>query len=342
MATSFDDTLTALEQAVAARADEPSLVALARKLKVAPNITAAELARLFALATALLPLPCGLAKVLLQGELAKTLYHGHWPGMRFPWDAARAAAYVRPYLQAVDAAFTADSRSIYPLHSEWRILRAGYPAVRQVLEDFLREREVLGQRPAGYLEELHQAIALHAQFERILRVEPKAIGAWREFMRLLDRPGCPARSWAAKNLGAIYRVDGDIIEPEIPPLRQMLGELGDWERRAPGVLGPFVDGFDDSFEGIGSLHTCFEPGQGREALREYVLGVLEHSAAEPYCPDVQSLAFYAHEFFETDADALQRLLRAGHRDIVEDALSHESDFPGRERLLALLGGGSGR
>jgi hypothetical protein len=251
MPSTFSEAISQLKKAVATGASAAEVTALARKVRVPPNVATADLAALFVLVPGVLDADIGFAKTLLLGEMERTLYLAE---IRFPWNASQAAAYLVPYFEYLDQQCAGNSDAIYPIHTEWNIFLNGYDAVKEVLEAYLRKVEATRKRPTGYIGGIRQALELRAQFKRIENVDFEAIDRWREYFSLLDDETVFVRPWAAKNLGALYRINARIAAEKLPSFLEMLLTMGERETQAAGVLGPFIDGFDDSCEGIWALH----------------------------------------------------------------------------------------
>ena len=78
---------------------------------------------------------------------------------------------------------------------------------------------------------------------------------------------------------------------------------------SPGVLGAFMDGAEWGFSDspLAAVEACF--------IRPWFLDVLRRSSKEPNVPHIQSLEFYAHEYFSYDADGIREMLRMGRKKL---------------------------
>lgn len=347
MPSTFSETISQLEKNIDQNSSLEKILQLTRKINIPPNITVKDLTDFYRIALSILngdkknslkeKNDMNLVKGILISEIEKTLFKGSKPGIQVPGNAAQAEPYLLEFFRYCDEHYSSDPDSIYPIHTEWNIFLKGYPVAKEILEKYLQQMERKHKRPPGYIEGLKKSVELYVQFQQIENINFGAIEGWKEYVSLLDDRRILVKSWAAKNLGVLYRVDADVIAGDLPDFIEMLQTIGNKEKHESGVLGPFIDGYDDSCMGIAALHHNETVKKNGFDVKKFILDVLVHSPQEMYHPDTQSLEFYAHEYFDNDLESLKILLRAGKEDIVLDAITCGSPtFEGRNEILEQL------
>lgn len=156
----------------------------------------------------------------------------------------------------------------------------------------------------------------------------------QEILPLFDNPHAIIRAGAAKITGLLFS-EQTLID-DIPNLIEFLDYIKDKECSHGGILGPFIQGLD-SIMGLYSLTDIPEIPKANIHLREWILNILEKSKPEPLYPNAQSLAFYVHEYFEEDPEAVKRLLAMGREELaVETATNVYGKVEGMEPVLKQL------
>lgn len=208
-----------------------------------------------------------------------------------------------------------------------------YP--EEVLEKYFDSLEKASKKSQNCVRDLRKALELRSQFEQIEAEDVHAIDHWRDFIAFLDDENLLVRALAAKNLGSLYSGDAQVIVEDLPDFIDMIRKIGKKEKKTAGVLGPFIDGYDSEL-GIAGLNY-FKLKKNDFDAKNFILDVLVESLSEPYFPGIQSLEFYAHEYFDRDVESLQKLLKAGKDEIVLEALMcGSSKLEGRRELIEKL------
>jgi hypothetical protein len=146
------------------------------------------------------------------------------------------------------------------------------------------------------------------------------------YLELLSHVSYLARAAAARTLGQMFfRVKTELVHG-VPELSKMLGVVQDYESKTPGIAGPFLQGAE---WGI-ALKEWSSFGRGVD-MKAWFIETLRRSAQEPEVPHMQSLEFYAHEFFFDDTDAVREFLRMGRTEL---AVLTASEEPNSIPLLA--------
>jgi hypothetical protein len=124
------------------------------------------------------------------------------------------------------------------------------------------------------------------------------------------------RGAAAKALGELFWGCGGSSAKGSPDIAKILQWLQSQEQEHPGVAGPFLHG---SHWSCGELVERF-PGFD---FRAWILQTLRSSGAEPELPKMQSLEFYAHEYFCSDAEAIEEMLEMGRHGLAVLTVTEE-------------------
>jgi len=116
------------------------------------------------------------------------------------------------------------------------------------------------------------------------------------------------RAWAAKVLGRIYLNCARSRRANTPPIAEMLKWVHEQQLINPGIAGAFLDGAGWSIEteDWSEFSADFD-------LRSWFLDTLRLAKPEPDIRHVQTIEFYAHEFFDLDEDAIREMLRMGRK-----------------------------
>ena len=134
------------------------------------------------------------------------------------------------------------------------------------------------------------------------------------------------RGVAATALGTFFaRVSEYATDSSTPSLPDMLTFVQEREAQTPGIAGGFLQGAGWSMdEGI---------WEGLD-MKSWFLETLRQSRPEPKTPHVQTLEFYAHEFFAFDAEAIRELLNMGRKHLaVMTATEEPNAIPTLRPLL---------
>jgi hypothetical protein len=136
-------------------------------------------------------------------------------------------------------------------------------------------------------------------------------GEARPYHSLLTHESYLVRGAAALVLGRMY-VNLKTIHRtgNVPDLAIILATIQEHETRTPGVAGPFLcgAGWSVEVEAWDVLATGFD-------MKRWFLDTLRRSRRETKIPHIQSLEFYAHEFFCSDGEAILGLLRMGRKEL---------------------------
>ncbi len=158
------------------------------------------------------------------------------------------------------------------------------------------------------LERLELALSLAAEFENMSRWPDArwALADWDRdsalYFQALENDSYVVRGWAAKAIGRMFTVFRKRDS------RELMEWFGDLEVKSPGVAGAFMCGAEWRYGGpLDALDRGF--------VRPWFLDVLRRSGKEPNVPHVQSLEFYAHEYFSHDADAIREMLKMGRNEL---------------------------
>jgi hypothetical protein len=111
------------------------------------------------------------------------------------------------------------------------------------------------------------------------------------------------RGCAAKALGRLHHGCWTTGK-SVPPTGEMLAWKQREEAKGSGVAGAFLDGAQWGLE-------RWDKYAGNVDLRAWFLDTLRLGGKEANIPQVQTLEFYAHEFFDLDPDGIRELLRMG-------------------------------
>jgi hypothetical protein len=342
----LDVTLKDLATALSSGATYDRLISLLRQIERDQALDPATLARFFEVMMALLahqderelqPGYSAGAHIRACALDEITALIAPWPvGWRpVEWDAPSAERHLAPVLSWLGR-FGPD------YHLEWNVFSTGDTAVVTVFERWISDLERQGARFAGYLDGLKGAVELEALNERIRRREVAWTEAQPRLLPLLDHEHFMLRAGAAKSIGTFYPADIADYPPGLPPLIAMLDLIGGKEIERPGVLGPFIDGYDGDCHGIHSLEEGEEVSAAGFDVAGWLLDILARSGSEiggymGGAPNGQSVDFFAHEYFEANPAAIKRLISMGRLLL---ACGAATNAPGRvagmEEPLTLL------
>lgn len=168
----------------------------------------------------------------------------------------------------------------------------------------------------------------------IIRMELGAFGDDREtasslLTGLLDHASLKVRACAAAALG--HLTTGKAIGHAT--LGEILQNIHDREIERPGLAGPFYGVMCDHLEEL--------PGNGRAAIKAWMLSILENrKLPEPPLPWFHFIGidFHAHELFADDPEGVRELMRIGRTDIAALAASDKNEvIEDMEDVLVKLG-----
>lgn len=168
------------------------------------------------------------------------------------------------------------------------------------------------------LGDLNLAILLAAEVRNMFWWcdQRRALADWDRdsspYFQALSHESYVVKLWAAKAIGQMYE--------KLPQVqsRVLLEHFRDLEATCPGVAGAFLNGADwqDPDSPLADVDSGY--------MRPWFLDCLQFGP-ENCVPEVQSLAFYAHEYFAHDADAIRQMIRMGRGDV---ALQTATEDPG--------------
>jgi hypothetical protein len=131
------------------------------------------------------------------------------------------------------------------------------------------------------------------------------------YLELLSHTSYLVRAAASYAVGRVYfGVQTKTEGRQGPPLSGVLTMIQERESITPGIAGPFLDGTNWSFAPEEWDHF----GGGID-MKSWFIETLRESGLEPQVPHIQTLEFYAHELFASDANAIREFLRMGRRDL---------------------------
>ncbi|MEO8026119.1 MAG: hypothetical protein ABI823_06580, partial [Bryobacteraceae bacterium] len=174
--------------------------------------------------------------------------------------------------------------------------------------------------------ELELAISLEKEAAAIFNRPKERWSAWEwsrdieQYKVLLSQASPSVRAGAALVIGKLYRSVREANGPaSVPPLAEILAWVSEEERRGTGVAGAFLCG---AYFGIDNLWTDDQSID----LNEWMFEALA-IGPEPVFTGFQSLAFYAHEFFEPSEWNLRRLVAMGREDaaimLATESVNHD-------------------
>jgi hypothetical protein len=164
---------------------------------------------------------------------------------------------------------------------------------------------------------LKLAVTLKAEADAMYRWPPVRwqVVTWNEggrpYRSLLTHESYLVRGAAAMVLGRMYvRLKTICPTGDAPDLAIALATMQEQEARTPGVAGPFLCGAGWSVEpqAWDLLAAGFD-------MNRWFLDTLRSSRRETEIPHIQSLEFYAHEFFYSDGEAILEFLRMGRKEL---------------------------
>jgi hypothetical protein len=128
------------------------------------------------------------------------------------------------------------------------------------------------------------------------------------YIQGMSHPSYVVRAWAAKVLGCLYLNCARSRRPNTPPIAEILQWIHEQQLIHAGVAGAFLDGAGWSIE-MEDWSTLLADLD----LRFWFLETLRLAKPESEIPHVQTIEFYAHEFFDLDEDAIREMLRMGRK-----------------------------
>jgi hypothetical protein len=126
------------------------------------------------------------------------------------------------------------------------------------------------------------------------------------YQTCVSHPDRAVRGWAARALGTLY-IGCLEAGKEAVPVHEILTWLQGLEQVHAGICGPFLQGVE---WGISKRLLAYA---GSFDFRAWFLETLRTSRREVDLPHLQTLEFYAHEFFYRDPEAIREMLRMGRR-----------------------------
>lgn len=246
------------------------------------------------------------------------------------WNIQTANQYLQPFFQYLNK-FEPN------YYLEWKVFTKGNPVIKEVFENWLKTMPNQKKRPKDYLEGLKKALELEILGEKIKNAEI----AWADLkdflISSLDYPHFMVRAGAAKCLSKFYSDNLKYYPEGLLPFLDMLELIKQTEIKNSGVVGPFIDGYDDDCAGISSLKQNEEVINSNFNVTAWILNILENSQAEPGTPNAQPLDFYAHEYFEADPESLKKLIQMNREQLAcESATNLNSRIEGMQIVLQKL------
>jgi hypothetical protein len=125
----------------------------------------------------------------------------------------------------------------------------------------------------------------------------------QQYLDAFTHASCLVRAAAARTAGELFFGCSTRPSAEPPQLPELMELIRKRERKTPGLAGPFLQG----------AHWSTDPFLREQPFdfRSWFLEMLRAGGNEPWVPGMQSLEFYAHEFFERDPAAIEELLKMG-------------------------------
>lgn len=252
------------------------------------------------------------------------------PPLEIKWDVTKAQQYLSPFIQ-----YLANHPSMG--YWDWQLFTKSSSVIQSVFEEGLLKMEEEGKREKGYVAGLQKALELKKLEEKIKNSEIVWNDVKDDLISLLDHQHFMVRAGAAKNIGKFYSYKIKDYDNSLPLFLNMLKLIGKKEIEKPGVLGPFIDGYDAGCEGISSLRHNEEIIKSNFDIPNYILEILEKSAPEPYIPNAQSIEFYAHEYFEGHPINIKRIIKMGKEELAFSAATNlQQKIEGMNEVLKLL------
>jgi len=196
-----------------------------------------------------------------------------------------------------------------------------------------QSRPVLWLRDAGHLQgdleylHLDLAVTLAGEADQMFwwGEQRTQFADWQKasapFYLAIGHESYVVRRWGAVALGTLHAALDETGRAGMPT-QELLEWIGNLESRSPGISGAFL-------QGTGLMD---EPDRVDDRfLRPWMLDVLRRGGPEPMVPGVQSLEFYAHEFFCGDPDAIRQMLAMGRRYLAVITATEEPGNIGRLR-----------
>ena len=199
-------------------------------------------------------------------------------------------------------------------------------SIKTVFKGIMSELEIKGFKSTGWSNDIEKSVAVNN-----LEMDEKT---WHycenELIGLLDSENYMIRAGAAVKLGEFFALGN-----ENGRLKVMLELIAKKESKRRGVAGGFIEGLDDSCQGLYCLESSYLSDFD---TKNWVFQILEkNNDIEMYTPNAQSLDFYIHEFFDYDPDAVNRLIDLDREALaLETAMESGQKVKGMERPLLRL------
>jgi len=123
-----------------------------------------------------------------------------------------------------------------------------------------------------------------------------------------SHPSYVVRAWAAMALGRLYMNCIGSQRANTPSVAEILTWIQEQQLIHAGIAGAFLNGTNWSMkaEDLSAFAEDFD-------LRSWFLETLRLAKPEPDLPEILTIEFYAHEYFELDEDAIREMLRMGRK-----------------------------
>ena len=151
---------------------------------------------------------------------------------------------------------------------------------------------------------------------RVIRWERDSL----PYIELFSHSSYLIRTSAAKALGELFWGCSHEQNPATaPPLREIIARMQIEEQRSPGVARPFLDGAHWTCGELLTLAADFD-------FRGWMLETLVVSSREIPVPHLQTLEFFAMEYFAGDTEAVQEMRRMGRHELAKLTLEEEASL----------------
>lgn len=130
------------------------------------------------------------------------------------------------------------------------------------------------------------------------------------YFTFTSHPSYVVRAMATMALGRLYLKCVSWRKANAPSVAEILKWVHEQQLINPGIAGAFLNGTDwsNTAEDLSAFSKDFD-------FRSWFLDTLRLAKPEPDVPDIITIEFYAHEYFEFDEAAIRELLRMGRKHL---------------------------